>query len=306
MNLTQRQLKAVVEIARLKSFTRAAEHLHISQQGLSLMVREVETQLDCRLFDRTTRAVALTPAGRQFLAVAEQTVRSLETAAAELGHMSAKARLSLSAAASPLIAATLLPEACAKFRALHPQVTVKIADVERERIQGMVETGEVDFGLGAFLKPSAGLERSLLFRCNLVCFCAASRSRKIPQMRQIADIPWKSIGDRPLLGLPADNPVQQLVDVHLAKIGRHNEERLTFRNFQTLLAMVEAGFGCAILPSFAVSAARRMNVEMGLIRDPVVSVDFFRVNQKGCARHPMESAFGEVLLATMKARCAIT
>ena len=300
-----RQLKAVLEIARLKSFTRAAEYLHISQQGLSLMIQEVETQLDCRLFDRTTRTVNLTPAAYQFLPVAEQAVRSLESAGAAIGKMSERARLTLTVAATPQSAATLLPEACALFRKKHPDILVNIIDAPRIEIPDIVESGAADVGFGVFFKPTAGFERTMIFRCELVCMSntANTTSRKPMRMRLAPDMNWDDLQSLPLLGLPADNPLQQLVDTHLKTIGRENERRQTFNTLQTVLAMAEAGFGVAILPSFLVAAARNMNLDIARLIDPVVPVNFFQINQRGRSRAPSEESFTEALIQTMRRRC---
>ena len=298
-------MRAVVEVARLKSFTRAAERLHITQQGLSLMIQEVETQLDCRLFDRTTRAVARTPAGRQFVPVAEQALQSLESVSSVLGQMSLRARSSLSVAATPLVAATLLPGACALSHASQPQVSVRVFDVGRPHIQALVESGEADVGFGAFLKPAASLERKLIFRCNLVHLSSGGSARHREQRARPRQLSWKALADEVLVGLPAGNEVQQLVDSHLRQISRANDDRRTFRNFLTILSMVEAGFGSAILPSFALSAAKRMNIQVAQLTDPVVPVNFFQVNLKGRARSPAEGPFVEALLQTMKAQCSL-
>lgn len=85
MNLSTRQLRAFLQVARVGNFTRAAEQAHITQAGLSILIREMERQLGCRLFDRTTRVVSLTPAGRRLLPVVERMVTDLDDVAAELG-----------------------------------------------------------------------------------------------------------------------------------------------------------------------------------------------------------------------------
>ena len=67
MNISTRQLQAFLAIARLGSFTRAAEEMFVTQAGLSLMLKDFETQVGARLFDRTTRSVRLTPSGESLL-----------------------------------------------------------------------------------------------------------------------------------------------------------------------------------------------------------------------------------------------
>jgi DNA-binding transcriptional LysR family regulator len=298
MNPSLRQLKAVVEIARLRSFTRAAERLHMTQQGLSLAVRELEAQLDCRLFHRTTRAVTLTDEGRRFLPTAEQAVAALEEVGASLAGMAEKSRRTLVVAATPIVAASLLPKACLAFAERRPEVVVRVVDVERTRIQQLVEGGEVDVGFGAFFKPAAGMSRKLIHRCDLVCFSPAG-----PKRRRGAAMKWRELGTQPLLGLPHDNDVQQLVDAQLASIGRSNEDHPSYRNMQTILAMVEAGFGSAILPSFAMAAASQLEVAVTHLVEPQVPVDFFQVNRKGGGRAAAELDFVQALQQVLTQHC---
>ena len=305
MNISLRQLKAFSEVARLKSFTRAAENLHITQQGLSLMIQDLEKQFGCRLFDRTTRTVSLTLAGEQLVAAAHQTISSLDAAASCIGRLSTHARQTLSIATTPLVAATLMPQACSLFREQYPDVTVKIVDVARNQIQPLVEAGEVDVGFGMFVNPAAALEREKIFRCDLVCISAAGSTSPSLQTRPMQPLRWSALANRTLIALRPDNPVQQLVDIQLASVSCASEQRLTFNNIPTVLAMAEAGFGSAILPSFVIAAVQGMNVDVALIEDPVVPLDFCRINLKGRSRAAAEPGFIQALLKIMTKRCAL-
>jgi molybdenum-dependent DNA-binding transcriptional regulator ModE len=109
MNINTRQLKAFVQIARLQSFTKAAEQVHISQAGLSMMIKELEGQLGSRLFERTTRSVTLTDAGRRLQPVASRVIEELESVGSAIGEANAKAVSTLRVAATPLVSASLLP-----------------------------------------------------------------------------------------------------------------------------------------------------------------------------------------------------
>lgn len=303
MNLSLRQLRAVLEIARLKSFTRAAEQLHMTQQGLSLLVREVEGQLGARLFDRTTRAVVLTDAGRQLLPVAQQTVRSLDEVQSAITGLSDAARRTLTVATTPMVASSLLPHAWAQFAETHPEVTVRVLDAERSQIQQLVESGEADVGFGAFFKAAAGLQRQSILGCELACFCP--RTGPWRQARAAgAALAWRQLAGLQLLALPAENDVQQLADAQLAKFTRANAVRPTFRSIQTILAMVESGLGCAVLPSFAIAAAVRYDVQVLRLKSPVVPVNFYQVNLKGRQPAPAQAPFVAALLRTMQLRCA--
>src|SRR5688500_16347313 len=71
------QMRAFVAIGRLRSFTRAAALLHSTQPALSARIRELESTLDLRLFDRNTRSVSLTQAGEQLLPFVAQVLADL-------------------------------------------------------------------------------------------------------------------------------------------------------------------------------------------------------------------------------------
>src|SRR5690348_15305386 len=82
MNISLRQIRAFLAVAELGSFTEAGERLGLSQPALSLLVRQLETQLNLRLFDRTSRRTTLTSGGREFEQSVVKVVTDLDSAVA--------------------------------------------------------------------------------------------------------------------------------------------------------------------------------------------------------------------------------
>ena len=72
MNLTLKQVRAFLAVAQVGSFTGAANRLHLTQSAVSVLISELELVFGLRLFDRTTRLVQLTDAGREFQPVARE------------------------------------------------------------------------------------------------------------------------------------------------------------------------------------------------------------------------------------------
>src|SRR5271155_4312630 len=120
MDFTSRQLRAFLLVAKHRSFSRAAEALFITPSGLSLLVRELETQLGFRLFDRTTRHVVPTAYGNKFLVVAKKSLAELDAAASLIGRSATQASQSLTLGAAPLISANVLTQAIKEFRGHRP------------------------------------------------------------------------------------------------------------------------------------------------------------------------------------------
>jgi DNA-binding transcriptional LysR family regulator len=78
MNISLRQLRAFLAVAKLRHFRRAAESLHLTQPAISRHITDLESELDVRLFDRNTREVVPTEAGRYLQAALERVLEELE------------------------------------------------------------------------------------------------------------------------------------------------------------------------------------------------------------------------------------
>lgn len=303
MNVSFRQLKAFLHVARLGNFTRAAEQMHVTQAGLSIMMRELETQLNCRLFDRTTRNVTLTAAGHEFLPVASRMVQELESSAQYLGELTDRANQTLNVGVTPLVASNVLPAACRMFRLKHPDVNIRLVDAIPSQVQALVEAGEVDFGLGAFFKPTAGVEITALFEYQLMWLAPVDFQAPPGGPEAGAHIiPWSSLVGVPLMGLPSDNRIQQVVEKHLAAIGHANEGRMTLNNFETVIAMVSAGMGTAIVPSYAIAACQRYGVRTAIINEPAASLNFYRITRRGRAEAVLMPEFIDTFVAAVLAQ----
>jgi DNA-binding transcriptional LysR family regulator len=298
MNVSYRQLRAFALVARLGNFSRAAERLHITQSGLSAMMRELEANLKCRLFDRTTRAVRLTPAGEQLLPAASTVVEQLDLVAAQISDIGTRAKRSLRIAATPLVSSSLLPVVCRQLRAEHPDLNIQLVDCDINRARSLVENGEVDFGLGFFFRSAKGIERSPLCTFRLMRVSLQTGGQH-DAGHSLGTASWQELKDVELIGLPSDNPIQQLVETHLRKVRPGSEERATFNQFDTLIAMVAAGMGTAVIPTFALLACRRYPVRCDVLANPSVPLGFYRITRKGREHAPLMDEFTDALVSLL-------
>lgn len=276
MNVTSRQLKAFLLTARNQSFSRAAEQLFITQSGMSMLIRELEEQLGFRLFERTTRRVTLTPFGSQFLPTAERSLRELEAAAASIGRSASAAHRRLVIGATALIAGKLLPAVIGEYAKRDPGLHVVLHDGDRAQLIAAVNSGEVDMALGCFLQPVPGMHRAPLYRFTLMLVQPAAEAAQLARAPR-----WDDLRERRLLGGPPESPIQQLIDHQLRRVGRRDPPDMRFNYFETHIAMVEAGAGIAVLPSFCIPACRGRKVAMHPLTDPVVPIDLFQIVHRG-------------------------
>jgi DNA-binding transcriptional LysR family regulator len=291
MNITSRQLKAFVLTARHQSFSRAAEQLFITQSGMSVLVRELETQLGVRLFERTTRKVSLTEFGTQFLPIADRSLRELEEAAAKLSRSAAAANDCLTIGAGPFPAAEIMPQAISAYATLDPRLQIQMVDAERPKLIEMVQTGKIDVAVltGSQDEPP-GTRTTSLARFALMLICPADGRRELP-----VEVRWADIAGLRLIGLPPQFPIQLLVDEQLVRAGRTAPVDANCNYIETQIALVEAGVGAAVTPTSAAPACVKRKVTMHALVDPVVWTDFCWVSNRSRELSARAEDFGEFL-----------
>jgi LysR family transcriptional regulator, carnitine catabolism transcriptional activator len=275
MEFTSRQLRAFQLVAQHRSFTRAAEALFITTSGLSVLIRELENQLGFRLFDRTTRRVALTVYGNELFAVTQRNLYELDSAMSRIGRTAEEASQVLSVGAPPLVATNILPPAIKEFRSQRPDVRIQLFDADLTTILQRVEAGKLDMGLGIF-RNAPGIRRTPFFRFSLMVI----RADKEAALRRVSTT-WSALKGETLVLLPQVSPVQMIVDKHLTKTKVVCRRGAVVNSLDTQIALVEADEGIAIIPSFGLPACRNRKVLMSRLIDPVVNMEFHQISNRG-------------------------
>lgn len=305
MNVSLRQLRGFVLVAQMSSFTRAAERLIITQAGLSAMMRDLEKQFDCRLFDRTTRTVSLTKQGASLLPTAMLVLKEMDRARLELEMSSKAAHRLLTIASTPIAASVLMPTVCRAFARIEPSVQVRVIDVARPHIRDLVERGEADIGFGIFLKPTAGgqLRRLLDFRLVFIEPREGSDSTASSKAGSIPHLAWSRVPHRPLISLPADTPVQQVIDHQMARLGRAIVPGQVCNSMTPIVSMVAEGLGSAILPSMIVPSCPASRFRLRWLTSPATELPFYQLTKKGHQITPLAEPFVRTLTEVVTRVC---
>ncbi len=280
MNLHLRQLKAFLGVAETRNFTRTAQKLHMSQAALSSAIRELENQLDCNLFERTTRNVELTEAGCQFLQTATQVVQELEWSALQLKEIHRNRTTKLRVGFTPTLAAHAFPEMLDAFKQSHPQVEVDVIDEAPKRLQELVESGGIDAAFGAFFQKASGIDQLPVSPSTLVLVHPSAG----PSLGKSVD--WAVLDTYPLIALSEVSPVQQLLQSALKKHNVKVTRAMTVSHLETAVALAEGGFGVTVIPSFALAVCQRYRVGVSRLTPPV-RFNFCRIVKTG--RSPNET-----------------
>jgi len=290
MKIAIRHLEAFLAVASHGNFSTAARHLDIAQPVLSQAVKDLEAALGLRLFDRTTRRVELTAAGREFQGSTSKIVEDLEHAVQNVRDLAARRRGRVRIAAPPLLASAIVPRAITNFRCDFPGIVVELTDVGTEQIVQTVVSGAVDCGIGTFSPSEEGIERTLLFRDSLILFCRKQHPAAAGPMFR-----WRDLGDEDVIMLTRASGIRLLTEVGIEAAGLSIKPAFEVSLVSTALALVEAGLGIAVLPSYALAAARHHAVVGKPLVEPVISRDVVLIRASGRSISPAVASFSRVL-----------
>jgi DNA-binding transcriptional LysR family regulator len=264
MHFTLRQLQAFVAVADTSSFSRAAEFLHLSASAVSQLVIELELVLGYKLFDRSTRKVTLSTAGRAFMPSVEAVLRQLETARATAVDIRDQAAGLLRVAAPLVVASVMLPQLIAAFRSRHSNVTVRLIDCPVDMLVQKVASREADLAMGPDRPTAPEVERVSLFTSPWVVWCAPTH--RFARMRAIT---WADLGKSELVAAGRDH------EIHLASMMRNFPDatraapQQVVDNISTALGLAAAGLCYTISPAYVESLALPLGLVKREIQDPV-------------------------------------
>jgi DNA-binding transcriptional LysR family regulator len=142
-----RDLKSFIEVAHHKSFTKAASHSYLTQPSLSKAVKKLEDELHVELFDRSTRSLRLTDAGKIVFQQGQKALGALEELDILLDELKEIVIGEIKMGVPPLIGTLFFPRIARQFHEKYPKVTLELVELGAKRISQMVESGEIDLGI---------------------------------------------------------------------------------------------------------------------------------------------------------------
>jgi len=242
------QLRLFVTLARHRSFTRAGDDLGITQSAVSRSIRELEDEIALRLFDRTTRQVALTETGRKLLARIAPLVEELEATLRPRAQEGGEPGV-VNLASSCALTASVLPAMLASCRERLPEVTIIVMDRPQNAVLQLVRSGEAELGVAIAPDNLDELAAEPLFADGLAAVVSASH-----RLSAAAGIDWQQLRGTPLLLLDDDTGSLGAIEAALALHGVAGAVRQKFTQAAAVARMAEAGLGVGILPMHARAA----------------------------------------------------
>ena len=290
MNVTLRQLRAFVALARIGSFTHAADFMHVTQSALSGLIKELELALGVQLVDRSTRKIQLSEVGREFYPLITKIVQDLDGALADISNLKALKKGVVRIAAPQLMSCTLLPEVIAAYKITHPEVQIRLTDCAVETVASRVLSGEVDFGVGPERDPTPQISARTLFEMPFVLVFPTNHPLDKQQR-----IRWADAVRFPFIALQGQFAERLTLDLHasLRDLTLNPSNEVTFMT--TALSMVSANLGVTACLPYAGSLVKLYQLQMRLLHDPELTRKFLVFTRNGRSLSPAAHSFMEFL-----------
>jgi DNA-binding transcriptional LysR family regulator len=235
-------LSTFLEVARQKSFSRAAEKLHVTQPSISAQIRALETYLGHRLLDRGGGKVTLTATGRVFQPFAEQSLIQLKHIRLTLQDMERMPRGTLTISANDSTALYVLPLLITKFKRQYPRVTLNIIRAERSKTISLVLDREVEFGIVSLPIRDPRLHVEVIHKDNLVLV--------VPAKHPLTALKTVTLADAAKYGflVPKEGRRRELIDQLF--IQNETARRITMEldSSELLKRLIIAGLGISFMP----------------------------------------------------------
>lgn len=145
--MNSKQLRYFHEVARLQSFSKAAETLHIAQPAISMSIQKFERELDIKLFHRSDRKIRLTDEGKRLFKHAEIILKNLADAELEMRELKGLTQGSVRIGIPSMLGSYYFPPILMAFKHRHPELNLEVIEGGTWQLQQMVERGELDLGV---------------------------------------------------------------------------------------------------------------------------------------------------------------
>jgi DNA-binding transcriptional LysR family regulator len=240
-----RQLRALVAIAEMGTFTAAAARVYVTQAAISMQIRQLELETGALLFVRTPRRCVLTHAGERLLERARRILREHDAALAELAELSGTShgRLRLGSA-SAMFSSDQLPQILKNLHARCENVEVTVTSGTSEALVKQITAGELDLAFISLpVEEARGVQTELLLKDELIAI--ANRDHPLAYKRVISA--FELAGQKLILGERGGN-TRRLIDEFFAEAGLRPTVAMELSRLTSIKRMVETGMGVGIVP----------------------------------------------------------
>lgn len=292
-NITLKQLRAFVAVAREQSFTRAADQLYLTQSTLTSAIKSLEHEIGLQMFDRTTRNVSLTNQGQLFLPIVERMLEDLESSVADLNLIANQELGSVVIAAAGSFISYVLAPATIRLAQRFPNINVRLIDERTPNVISMVSSGEVDFGVTTLFEDEPKLDTVELLTDNF----GAVFSPEHPLATIQRPLTWADLRGNALIRLHQSNGIQVLLN-RLSELRGLHSGTTTYEvnSVSSLRTFLTSGFGCAVVPVLTARTLMADGLKFSPLHNPSYPRTLSAIKKSGKSLSPSATAIFQFMI----------
>ncbi len=276
--MADRRLQVFHTVARLLSFTKAAESLHMTQPAVTFQVRQLEEYFNTRLFDRTHNRISLTDAGKRVFEYADDIFdlyAQMDNAVRDItGEISGV----LIIGASTTIAEYMLPSLLGDFKKKYPDVSVHLKVSNSDGVVSMVENNDIDLGV---VEAPVMNKNLVVERCREDQLVAI-----VPPQHALSDhkkVRLSDLLDHAYIAREEGSGTREVIEEYLANAGMKPADlhvAMELGSPEAIKGAVEASMGVSIVSEVTIQKELQLGTLVALELEPPLVRPFAFVHQK--------------------------
>ncbi len=276
--MSDRRLQVFQTVARLLSFTKAAEALHMTQPAVTFQIRQLEEYFNTRLFDRTHNRISLTPAGETVAAYTDRIFELYNEMENSVREMTGEIRGAVTLGASATVAEYLLPALLGKFKAEYPDVKVRLKVSNTEGIVAMIENNVIDLGIVEAPVNNKHLNVEVCLTDQLVVVAPKGHEfagRESVTIQEVARMPF--------ICREEGSGTREVIIEYLLQHGGSEDQLdicLELGSPEAIKGAVEAGMGISILSLVSISKELQLGTLCSIPLSPPLERPFSFIRQR--------------------------
>lgn len=260
-----RHLQYVLEVARSRSFTKAADALHISQPTISKMIRNLENELGIEVFIRNGKQVELTDSGQVIVAHAQHILHSFKNLSSELSDLTQLKRGRIRIGLPPMVGSRFFPSVMSEFRKRYPGIDLEMVEDGAKKIEAGVEDGSLD--VGAVLLPTNGEVFGSFPFVSEKLKLVVHPSHPLSKRERVA---LTELAEEPFISFREDFALHDRIIAACAEAGFRPRVLYESSQWDFISEMAAAGLGIAMLPETICAALDPERVRTVYLVEPVI------------------------------------
>ncbi|PWQ95925.1 LysR family transcriptional regulator [Leucothrix arctica] len=280
--MSDRRLQVFHAVARMLSFTKAAEVLHMTQPAVTFQIRQLEEQFDTRLFDRAHNKVSLTDAGHLVFEYSERIFEHYSEMENAIREMTGNFNGSLTIGASTTIAEYMLPALLGDYNKENPDIRLRLRVSNTEGIVSMIENNVIDLGVVEGPVSNKNLLVEVCRYDDLVVVVPPSHPL-LDQPDSEEGISLASVFEHPFICREPGSGTREVITEYLLDSGLEKsllKSCLELGSPESIKGAVEAGMGISILSSVSIAKELKLGILKAIPLNPPLQREFSFVRQR--------------------------